>query len=99
MPEDISHNDILTRVIAVEHQQDAMQAQLIRVEEKADTAAQAALDNKSHFDLKLGETHLQLVEHRAEFKGMRTGLGWGLTILGGVTTVGLAIIGWLLAQG
>lgn len=80
--------------------------QLARVETVAAEAKSEAERNRTHFDAKLEEvksaeaaTHLELREHRAEFKGLRSGIGIGLTVLGFVLTVGLTIIGWMVAHG
>lgn len=42
--------------------------------------------------------HLELVEHRAEFKGLEKGVNFGLRGMMFILTTGLGLIGWLVTR-
>lgn len=94
-----SHGDIINRIGAVERRQAEMQSQLRVVADQASAAKTQTAENRKHLDDRMlalekrsSETHEQVVDHRAEFRGLTRGMAWGFTLLGFVVTTGLVIV-------
>lgn len=109
---EVTHAEILdaarlaaAKVQSLEEKHQVMQAQLDRVEKTAADAERHSRTNREHFDTKLTElnvmtleTQKELGQHRAEFKGLSRGIGWGGTVLAFIITIGLTVVGWLFHQ-
>lgn len=106
---EITHDQIVERVDGMEHRfearLDSMSAQIVRLEEKTDSAVEGVGKNREHFETEIKElrqsindTHTQVVSHRSEFQGGVAVLKGGLATLGAIMTLGLTILGFVLSS-
>jgi hypothetical protein len=108
---DPKHDDIIRRVDAVERTQQSMQAQIVQIGRQAERAAEAATDNRKHFDDQMsglrdevtsGHKHLGdlIAEHRSEFKTLQGQIGGGVAVIKFGLPLGMmiliAVVGWAL---
>lgn len=54
-------------------------------------------DQISELSSRQRSTHEELIAHRAEFRGLATGIKFGLAVLTFVVTCGLAILGMMVS--